>query len=98
MAKKSVYSGMGYVIADNRASDWGTVEETDLIGCAHCHGIMKKKAWQDNGGYCSNCDHAVCATCADRMLTHGCESFKRKIDQAVDTQYRQQQNARILGL
>lgn len=98
MAKRSVFNGMGYVIADNTASDWGTKEEADLIGCAHCHGLIKKTDWQNDGGFCSCCDHAVCAHCADRMLTHGCENFKRKIDQAVEAQYRKQQNARILGL
>ena len=96
--KHSRFEGSGYLISDNRASDQGGVEEADLVGCAHCYGIVKKKDWAQSGGYCVNCDAPLCKTCADRLGIYGCENFKRRVDEAVDAAYRRDQNARILGL
>lgn len=102
---KSRFNGAGYYLSDERASG-GPREEADLIGCGHCQKTMVRgnisnpapDTWAVDGGWCSCCDGAVCAACADRMLVHGCENFKAKVERQLDGMYRRQQNAKILGI
>jgi hypothetical protein len=95
---RSIFNGAGYLIADNRASDWGTIEEADLIGCAHCNQTMKKRDWQEDGGFCHCCAKPICGPCADAMPRSGCVPYLRKLERAVDDAYRREQNRRILGI
>ena len=92
---KTYTNGMGYVIADNRASDWGTIEEADLIGCNHCHCAMKKPAWQADGAFCHVCDRPICPNCAEKP---GCTPYVEKLQRAINEDYRRRQLARMLGI
>lgn len=94
---RTLTNGMGFLLADDTASG-GKKEEADLVGCNHCCKTMRRKLWADDGGFCHCCDRPVCATCADRMLTRGCENFMRQLETALDIDYRRQQNAKVLGL
>lgn len=95
----------GYYLSDNRASG-GKREEAALIGCNHCQKTMMRgnvsnplpDTWANDGGWCSCCNGAVCAQCADRMLEHGCEVFVKKVDQQLAGLYHREQNAKILGI
>jgi hypothetical protein len=74
--------------------------------------VIKKRLWLDNGGYCHQCDQELCVECATAALvdgsqtlsapgnivTAGCANFKRFVERQVAEQYRQTQNARILGI
>jgi len=94
---RSVFNGVGYRMADNRASGGG-VDEADMLGCFHCQKLMQKKLWSDDGGFCHCCDGPICGVCADRMLSRGCENFLRRLTSKLEQKYRAEQNARILGL
>lgn len=80
---------MGYVLNDNSASG-GVKFETDTCSCSHCQKAMHVAKWKEHGGWCHRCAHAICWTCCERMLTYGCEPFKRKIDEAWETAMRLQ--------
>lgn len=94
---KSIYNGAGYLLNDNRCSG-GKVEEADLIACRHCQKLMKKAAWQEDGGFCGHCERPVCGGCADKILTGGCTPFVAKLEQQVEIQIRRRQNARVMGI
>jgi hypothetical protein len=96
---RSRFNGAGYLFSDNRASDWNSLEEDDILGCSHCQATIKKSVWRKSGGYCCNCDKPLCLNCAEKMKVGGvCESFKRFIDQELARRYRIEQNARVLGI
>jgi len=96
--KRSVYTGHGYVMNDNRASG-GRLKEDDVLGCGHCQCSIGKANWRAYGEHkCSSCDEPVCSVCAFRIPTHGCENFKKFVERAVEERAREQQNAKILGL
>lgn len=92
----TVYSGMGYTLADDTASG-GKRREADLLGCNHCQRLMRKHWWQQDGGMCLQCSRPVCPGCRDRIPTHGCENFMRRLEGALNDRYRRDQNARVLG-
>lgn len=98
MSRHSRFDGAGYLISDNSASDWGTREEDDVVCCAHCQAVVRKRQWVVAGGYCSNCDAPLCKTCADALQQQGCQNFMRKIDEALRDHHRREQNARLLGI
>ena len=78
---------MGYVILDHRASppsvqkEYGRVVEKDTKSCAHCQAVVYSKTWREDGGFCHACFAPLCAPCAARMAIHGCENFKRQIEE-----------------
>lgn len=100
---KSIFDGAGYFMNDDRNSG-GKLDEDDIIGCAHvlaadCTPIMKKSAWKMQGGMCFVCGKPMCPACTKRALKFGCEGPEEKrIEQAVNDRYRQQQNSKVLGL
>ena len=68
---KSVFNGMGYMVADERASDWGGVDEADILSCGHCGALMRKvghrdrkgayhPGWVEEGGQCCLCNQPLC--------------------------------------
>ncbi len=101
----SITDGAGYLFSDERNSG-GKVEEADIIACPHCEALINYQAWRKDraqgggltGGWCRKCSAPVCGTCLDRMLVFGCEPFLRKIDQAVEANYRRQQNRKVIGI
>jgi hypothetical protein len=111
---QSIFNGAGYLLADNSASDWGTKEEDDLLGCGHCHAVIRKHAhtdpvtkrripgWLDEGGHCYVCNQPLCGpqnnNCRDRAQRHGCEAYARVLERAIEDNYRREQNAKILGI
>ncbi len=100
-----IITGAGYLFNDNRSTG-GKVEEADIIACPHCEKLISYQEWNKErsqgggptGGWCRQCAAPVCGLCLDRMLVFGCEPFLRKIDQAVDDNYRRQQNRKVLGI
>ncbi len=80
---KSIYNGAGYLLADNRASDWGTKDEDDLVGCGHCGATIRKHGYTDRqgkyhpgyleeGGWCVGCGKPLCGpencNCRDKAM------------------------------
>ena len=92
---KSVFSGAGYLIADNRASDAGGFEEADIIGCRHCQAAVKAHDWRTEGAFCHHCAAPICDRCA---AIPGCTPFEKAVERALSEQHRRQQNARVLGI
>jgi hypothetical protein len=89
--------GQGYYLNDNRANENG-IEEADVLTCKHCQKVILKTPWKEDGGFCGKCFGAICSSCADKMLTRGCEPFVKLIEKQMEEQYRKQQNARIIGI
>lgn len=94
---RSLYNGMGWLLADDRCSG-GERDEADMLGCSHCQRLMKKGDWKNDGGFCHSCDAPVCGRCADRIPKFGCEVFMRKLEGEMEREYRARQNAMLLGL
>lgn len=94
---KSVFNAHGWVKTDNRESG-GVLFEDDILGCKHCQALVHGKDWRADGGFCCVCDGPVCNNCRNRMLTHGCENFEKKINQLLDDMHRKEQNSKVLGL
>lgn len=92
---KSVFSGSGYLLVDDRASG-GRLVEADMLGCNHCQALLKKNEWREDGGHCGGCMQPVCGPCADKILTHGCEPFLRQLEAALERDYTRAQNARMM--
>lgn len=94
---KSILTGAGYVMNDNRASG-GKLVEDDLFNCFHCQASIHKGNWKAYGeNKCAACDGPVCSICKFKMATHGCQNFKRYFERAFEDRYRRDQNAKILG-
>lgn len=89
--------GAGYMLNDNRASGNG-VKEADIVSCPHCQALIELALWKEDGGFCGKCNKPVCGPCADRMATKGCAPFVKLIEDHLDKVYRQQQNAKVLGI
>jgi hypothetical protein len=86
----------GYLMNDNRASGHG-LKEADIYVCEHCQVIIEVPIWKEDGGWCGHCQHPICGKCADDMLRNGCVPFMKKLEQALEADYRRQQNRKILG-
>jgi hypothetical protein len=94
--------GAGYLFNDDRNSG-GKLDEADMVTCPHCEALLRLQDWrkereQGGGGWCRKCFAPVCGPCLDRMLVFGCEPYLKKIDQAVEENYRRQQNRKTLGI
>lgn len=79
---KSIRTGAGYLLSDDRASG-GKLQEADVLTCAHCQKLLLGDSWREDGGFCGRCCAPVCGRCADRMLTDGCTPFAKLIDRHV---------------
>jgi hypothetical protein len=94
----SIFNGAGYFMNDDRASG-GSLDEDDIIACAHCAKALKKHLWKQHGGMCCVCAKPLCTVCTQRTFNVGCEGPQEKqIERAVNEFYRRQQNAKILGI
>src|SRR6266700_7765128 len=107
--RRSRFDSAGYFINDDRCSG-GRLAEDDLLGCGHCQKALKRREWREDGGWCSCCDQELCGDvrneagviiqegCASKAYREGCKNFKEFIYRKIEEQYRQEQNARILGI
>jgi len=91
--------GAGYFLDNQNLPVGQGRKESDIRTCTHCETVIDLYGpWKDDGGFCGKCFAPICGPCADRMLTHGCEPFIRKIEQAVDGTVKLAQHRRIAGL
>lgn len=107
---KSRYHGAGYMLVDNRASDWGNKIESDILCCCKCETTIHRHTyidhlglvhfgWTEKGGYCHRCDKPMCLSCASGPeCPPGCGGFEKEFLRLVDESYHRQQNAKILGI
>lgn len=95
---KSIFHGSGYFMNDDRASG-GKLAEDDILACAHHGGAMKKSDWRMKGGMCFNCSRPICHQCVAIAQRFGCQGpEEKKIEAAVNANYRAEQNAKLLGI
>lgn len=95
---KSIFNGAGYFMNDDRSSG-GKLDEDDLVGCGHCPKPLKKAQWKTQGGMCFVCTKPLCNHCTARALKFGCDGPEvKRVEAAVNDQYRREQNAKILGI
>jgi hypothetical protein len=87
----------GYYRNDDRCSG-GKLSEADIRTCPHCQALINMQAWKDDGGFCRRCDAPVCAHCATRALTYGCEPFLKRLDQFTDALVKYQSYIKMAGL
>lgn len=87
--------GAGYFVNNKDAS---RKQEDDVLTCTHCQCIILLRAWRDDGGFCSRCMAPICAKCADRMLTNGCEPFVAQVERAVKAAGKLDQFRKMAGL
>ena len=99
MILTSQYRRTGYLHSDDTASG-GQLIEADITTCAHCQRILLKRHWRFDGAWCGRCAAPVCSDgpCAVRTDRQGCLAFLMQVDATLERHYRQQQNARVLGL
>ena len=102
MMMRQQQDGCGYLFVDNRANHGG-VEEADIVLCPHCETTINLQKWRNQtdwekyrkvggGGYCHKCEAPICGMCLDRLLTHGCEPAKKRIDKSFERVNRIRQN------
>jgi hypothetical protein len=82
---------MGYV---RQWKDGGSTQfEADTTRCRHCPRVLfihrvpdgvKGSVFASEGGFCMKCNGPLCGPCAKKLLTGVCESYKKKIDLALD--------------
>jgi hypothetical protein len=89
--------GAGYYCNDDTASG-GVKSQADIRTCTHCQAIIKMQEWKQDGGWCGQCSAPICPTCADRMLTHGCEPFIKKLEQALEMSSQLHHFRKLAGL
>lgn len=96
---KSIFSGAGYFMNDDRASG-GKLAEDDTLGCTHCHAAMKKQTWIAGGGWkCTVCDKPLCPTCGAAPPQLKCVGpLELQLERAITENYRREQNAKVLGI
>ena len=73
--------GFGQITGDGPLL--GVPREFDTFQCAHCHRHTRLDAHQratDVGGYCSQCDRAVCRECAAKRDCFPIEKLLEKIE------------------
>ena len=108
---RSRFHGAGYALIDNSASDWGTKIESDVLGCGKCQAVIFRHSyvdhlgigrlgWDAHGGQrCNCCDAPICLACAaGPPCAPDCGGFKKAFDRQFEDNYRQLQNAKILGI
>jgi hypothetical protein len=73
-------------------------EQADIQLCTHCEIVINLQLWKVDGGWCNKCFAPICGPCADRMLTHGCDPFMKRIEAAFETAIQLRQHRRLAGL
>lgn len=73
-------------------------EQADIQLCTHCETVIFLQKWKDDGGWCSRCMAPICGSCADRMLTFGCEPFIKRIETAFETAVKLKQHRKMVGM
>ncbi len=79
-------------------------QESDIDTCAHCqrvlflHPVPGQVCWAEDGGFCLAEMRRICGPCADRVLTHGCENFVRKIEQYTESRIKYHSFLKLAGL
>lgn len=89
--------GAGYYKNDDTPSG-GKITEADIRTCTHCQAIIKMQDWKEDGNFCGKCMAPVCHSCGDRMETMGCEPFIKRLEEALEGNYRKAQFRKIAGL
>lgn len=86
---RSVYTGHGYVMNDNRASG-GKLVEADVLGCGHCQCSISKPNWIAYGeNKCWSCDEPMCSICTfEYKATHVCTNFKKLVERKFEERRR----------
>ena len=106
---KSRFAGAGYILVDNRASDWGNRIESDVLVCGGCQSLLHRHdtidhqnrihiGWANEGAWCHRCAKPLCAACGAKPCPPECGGFEKRFFELVEDQYRREQNARILGI
>jgi hypothetical protein len=106
---KSRFAAAGYILVDNRASDWGNRIESDVLVCGGCQALLRRHdtidhqgrvhvGWANEGAWCHRCDKPLCAACGAVPCPPQCGGFEKLFFEAVEDRYRRAQNARILGI
>jgi hypothetical protein len=109
MSNQSRHHGAGYILIDNSASDWGNKIEADIRCCGLCEKILPLHdtvdhlgrltvGWRNEGAYCHRCDKPLCHECGSKPCPSECGGFEKKFADAIEEQYRIEQNAKILGI
>ena len=97
---KSRFAGAGYILVDNRASDWGNRIESDVLVCGGCQSLLHRHdtidhqnrihiGWANEGAWCHRCA---------KPCPPECGGFEKRFFELVEDQYRREQNAKILGI
>lgn len=73
-------------------------EQADIQICTHCETVVYMQKWQEDGGWCGKCMAPICGSCADRMLTFGCEPFIKRIEAAFESAVQLKQHRKMVGL
>jgi hypothetical protein len=96
---KRLSDGEGFFFLDERASG-GKLDEQALYGCGHCPKFVKKKEWEDQGGYrCYGCHKPLCEECRKRPPQMKCIGTDAdQIEKQLSDMHRREQNAKILGI
>lgn len=93
---KSIFTGHGYFMNDDRASG-GKLAEDDVVTCIHHGGVLKKHEWKLQGGMCMICHGPLCDHCYEQTRKLGCTGPQEKmIERAVNDLYRREQNSKAL--
>jgi hypothetical protein len=73
-------------------------EQADIQTCTHCQKAIKMQEWKVDPTWCRICSAPICGPCGTRMLTHGCEPFLKKVEQAFEKEHRLKQFRKVVGL
>jgi hypothetical protein len=91
--------GAGYFLNNQNYSVNNGRQEADIRTCTHCEVVLNLQGeWKEDGGFCGKCMAPICGPCADRMLTHGCEPFIKKIEQAFEGTVNLALHRKLVGL
>lgn len=85
----------GYFVNDKNLN---TRQEADVQTCSHCQAIILMQAWKNDGAFCRGCMKPICALCGDRMLTHGCEPFLKRLEMFLDATIKYEKFLKVAGL
>lgn len=100
---KTLTSGSGYLLNDNRAAGEGK-EECDVGLCPHCQTVIKLQQWRVLGtnqrGWCMHCMMPCCGNgpCAEEFVKHGCLPFVQKIEKLISEEHAKAQFRKVAGL
>jgi hypothetical protein len=99
----------GFILIDDRASEWGNKIESDLLVCGQFEPLQHRHDTIDHqgrvhvgraneGAWCHCDDKSLCAACGAVPCPPECGGFEKRFMQLVEDQYRREPNAKILGI